>query len=158
LCFTLFCFTLVSAGSLCDDPNTMAVAKEKSVSVKLLPADFAKLQEQAQRRASKPSTIGAAIIAQGLRMITHPAIDFQETPGGGMCARVAGRRVSVWLVVETLKQCGGNKRKAAEALNLPLPLLGAALQYAAEYGQEIETDAREGKRSLRECGLEPTQA
>ena len=75
-----------------------------------------------------------------------------------MCARVAGRRVSVWLVVETLKQCGGNKRKAAQALNLPLPLLGAALQYAAEYGQEIETDAREGKRSLRECGLEPTQA
>src|SRR5436190_15786412 len=101
----------------------MPVAREKSVSVKLPSADFAKLQEQARRRASKPSAVGSSMIAHGLRMITHPAIEFQETPAGGMCARVAGRRVSVWLVVETLKQCAGDKRKAAEALNLPISLL-----------------------------------
>ena len=71
-----------------------------------------------------------------------------------MCARVAGRRLSVWLVVETLRQCGGNKRKAAEALNLPVTLLAAALEYAAEYAEEIEADARRGKRTLKECGFE----
>ena len=73
-------------------------------------------------------------------------------------ARVAGRRVSVWLIVETLKQCAGNKRKAAEALNLPMPLFAAALNYAAEYPREIEADARRGKRTLEECGVEPVEA
>jgi len=149
---------LVSAGSVCEARNVMPVAKEKSVCVKLRSADFAKLHEQARRRASKPSSVGGALIAQGLRMIAHPAIEFQETPGGARCARVAGHRVSVWLVVETLKQCGGNKRKAADALNLPVPLLAAALKYAAEYGEEIEADARRGKRTLKESGLEPIEA
>lgn len=39
----------------------MPVVKEKSVSVKLLSTDFAKLQAQARRRASKPSLIGGAL-------------------------------------------------------------------------------------------------
>jgi uncharacterized protein (DUF433 family) len=75
-----------------------------------------------------------------------------------MCARVAGRRISVWLVVETVKKCGGNKRKAAEALNLPMPLVAAAMEYAAEYGEEVEAEARRGKRTLKECGLERIEA
>jgi uncharacterized protein (DUF433 family) len=136
----------------------MSVEKGKSVSVKLPPADFVKLQEQARRRSSKPSSVGGLIIAQSLRRMAHPAIEFQETPGSEMCARVAGRRLSVWLVVETLRQCGGNKRKAAEALNLPVPLLVAALEYAAEYAQEIEADARRGRRTLKECGFDPVEA
>lgn len=149
---------LVRAGDVCKAPITMPVAKEKSVSVKLPSADFAKLQEQARRRASKPSSVGSAMIARGLRMMAHPAIDFQETPGGAMCARLAGRRVSVWLVVETLNRCGGDKRKAAVTLNLPMTLLVAALKYAAEYPEEIEADARRGKRTLTECGLKPVEA
>lgn len=132
------------------------MVKEKSVSVKLRSADFAKLQEQARRRATSPSSVGSAMIAQGLRSITHPAIEFQAAPAGEMCARLSGRRVSVWLVLETLRQCGGNKRKAAEALNLPMPLLKAGLKYAAEYPAEIEADARRGRRSLKECGFEAT--
>ena len=61
-------------------------------------------------------------------------------------------------MVETLKKCGGNKRRAAEALNLPVQLVAAALKYAAEYRPEIESDARHGKRTIEECGLEPAGA
>src|SRR5436190_1458284 len=129
----------------------MPVIKEKSIWVKLPSADFAKLQEHAQKLATKPASVGSAMIAQGLRMISHPAIDFQETPDGRICARVAGYRISVWLVVETLKQCQGNKRKAAAALNLPRPLFDAAVKYADDYRHEIKADTRYGKRPLEQC-------
>ena len=43
---------------------------------------------------------------------------------------------------------------SASALNLPEVLLVAALEYAAEYGEVIEADARCGKGTLKECGLD----
>ena len=128
--------------------------KEKTVSIRLVPADFEKLEAQARRRFSKPATVGSFMVSQRLRAASHPAIDFQDTPDGGFCARIAGRRVSVWLAVDALTRCAGNKRKAARSLNLPEPLLVAALNYAAEYPDEIAADARRGRRTLKECGLE----
>jgi hypothetical protein len=46
------------------------------------------------------------------------------------------------------------QRKAAETLNLPAPMVVAALNYAAEYPEEIADDARRGHRPLKACGLE----
>jgi len=129
------------------------MTKEKTVSIRLLAADYAKLEEQARRRSSKPASLGSFMVSQRLRAFSHPAIDFQETPEGGACARLAGRRVAVWLVADTVRACHGNKAKAADALNLPVPLVVAALNYAAEYPDEIEQDARLGHRTLKECGL-----
>ena len=130
----------------------MRATKEKTVSIRLLPADYDKLEAQARRRFTKAASIGSVIITQRVRALSHPAIDFQETPDGGACARLAGRRVAVWLVVEEARRRG--QRKAAETLNLPAPMVVAALNYAAEYPEEIADDARRGHRPLKACGLE----
>jgi hypothetical protein len=130
----------------------MQIVKDKSVSIRLVPADYEKLESEARRRFSKPASMGTVLLSQQLRRLTHPAIDFQELPEGGAVARVAGRRLAVWLAVHEVKRAG--KKKAAELLELPASLLVAALNYAAEYPEEIAEDARRGQRSLKECGLE----
>ena len=130
----------------------MSALKEKSVSIRLDPADFETLQREARRRFSKPASIGAALLSRQLRRLKHPAIDFQELAEGGSMARLAGRRLSVWLVADAVARHG--QRKAGEVLDLPASLVVAALNYAVEYPEEIADDTRRGQRSLKECGLE----
>jgi len=127
----------------------MRVLKEKSVSIRLVPADFEKLEAQARRRFSKAASIGSVIVSHQLRRLDHPAIDFHDLPEGGFVARLAGRRVSVWLVAKTSKQCG-TVAKTAVALDLPESLVVAALGYAAEYPEEIAADTERGERRLRD--------
>jgi hypothetical protein len=130
----------------------MAVLKEKSVSIRLMPADFDALQNEARRRFSKPARVGSALLSHQLRRLKHPAIDFQELAEGGFVARLAGRRLAVWLVVDMIKRLG--QRKTGAELGLPPALLVAALNYAAEYREEIAADTVSGQRSLKDCGLE----
>jgi uncharacterized protein (DUF433 family) len=130
----------------------MRTAKEKTVSARFLPADFDKLAAHARRHSTRPGSIVSVIVSRHLRALHHPAISFQETPDGGLCARLAGRRLSVWLVVEEVKRAGG-KRKAAASLGIPEPLVLAALNYAAEYPDEIAEDRELGTRSLKALGL-----
>jgi hypothetical protein len=55
-------------------------------------------------------------------------------------AYLRGIRLSVWLAVETIQDCGGNTDKAARLLELPPFLLNAALAYASEFAEEIASD------------------
>jgi hypothetical protein len=56
------------------------------------------------------------------------------------------------LVVDLVERIG--RRKASAELNVPPGLIVAALNYAAEYPEEIAADASRGQRSLKACGLE----
>jgi hypothetical protein len=125
--------------------------KEKSVSIRLLPEDYAKLEAHARRQSSHPASIGSLAVSHYLRRRDHPAIDFQDLPDGGYVARLAGRRLSVWLVCQTVREAGSVKA-AAKGLAVPEALIVAAQAYAAEYPDEIARDAKQGRAPVRDEG------
>lgn len=130
----------------------MPALKEKTVSVRLIASDYALLENQARRQSSKPARMGSVLLSYQLRRLNHPAIDFQALPEGGFVARLAGRRLSVWLVVDLVLREG--QRQASATLGVPPSLIVAALNYAAEFAEEIAADTRLGQRTVKECGLE----
>ncbi|MFN3408636.1 MAG: hypothetical protein ACK45B_06560 [Limisphaerales bacterium] len=123
-----------------------------NLSLRLPARESALLEAHSARRASRPATLAAELLSRALRSLTHPAIDYEHTPDGGFRARLAGSRVAVWVVVATVRQLG--RKEAAHNLGLPPALVAAALNYAADFPEEIAQDEKMGRRSLKECGLE----
>lgn len=70
-------------------------------------------------------------------MADHPGIVFRDGPAGRYAA-LAGHRLPVWMVMETVLQGGGDVEAAAEYLSLSPGLVGAAVGYYADYRGEID--------------------
>lgn len=70
-------------------------------------------------------------------MADHPGIVFREGAGGRRAA-LAGHRLDVWQVVETVKQEGGDVESAAAYLGVSAGLVGAAVGYYADYRDEVD--------------------
>lgn len=88
-------------------------------------------------------------------MNDHPGIVFRDGAGGRRAA-LAGHRLDVWQVVETVGQEGGDVAAAAEYLGVSPSLVGAAVGYYADYRDEIDswiernaTMAREAEEAWR---------
>ena len=109
----------------------------------------AQLQKIARRFGTNPSTLGADYVTEGVRTTLHPSIEFRQTPAGRM-AYVRGVRLAVWLVVETVEDCGGDVERAAKLLRLPQLLFKAALVYAKAFPEEIAADRDAGHRPIEE--------
>jgi len=109
----------------------------------------AQLEKIARRFGTNPATLGADYVTEGVRTTLHPSIEFRQTPAGRM-AYVRGVRLPVWLVVETVEDCGGNADKAAKLIRLPQLLLKAALVYAKAFPEEIAADRDAGHRPIEE--------
>src|SRR3989442_15862707 len=109
----------------------------------------AQLQKIARRFGTNPATLGADYVTEGVRTTLHPSSEFRQTPAGRM-AYVRGVRLPVWLVVETVEDCGGNADKAAKLIRLPQLLLKAALVYAKAFPEEIAADRDAGHRPIEE--------
>lgn len=107
------------------------------------------LEHMARKFGTTPATLGADFVSQGVRNAKHPGVEFRQTPAGRM-AYIRGVRLPVWLAVETIQDCGGNTRRAAELLRVPELLLKAAQLYADEFGTEIAEDRAAGRRPLEE--------
>jgi uncharacterized protein (DUF433 family) len=76
-------------------------------------------------------------IEEAIRMADHPGIAFRDGPAGRR-AVLAGHRLDVWQVVETVRAEGGDQQAAARYLGLSPGLVGAAISYYADYPREID--------------------
>ncbi len=70
-------------------------------------------------------------------MAEHPGIVFREGAAGRRAA-LAGHRLDVWQVIETLHAEGGKIDAVAKFLALSRGLVDAALGYYADYQDEVE--------------------
>jgi uncharacterized protein (DUF433 family) len=121
----------------------------KPISLRLAEGVKLDLEQMARRFGTSPATLGADFVTQGVRAAKHPGVELRQTPVGRM-AYIRGVRLSVWLAVETLEDCGGNVAKAARLLRLPELLLRAALAYARAFPEEIAADRAAGRQSSEE--------
>lgn len=79
-------------------------------------------------------------LREGVRMDEHPLIVFREGLGGRRPA-LAGTRLDVWQVVDTVRASDGVE-EAAEYLDVPASKVHAAMRYYAAYKSEVDQWAR----------------
>lgn len=81
-------------------------------------------------------------------MDEHPEIAFRDGALGRRAA-LAGTRLDVWQVVETVRNSGNSIADAAEYLALPPQRVQAAVNYYAVYREEVDEHA-DRERALAE--------
>jgi uncharacterized protein (DUF433 family) len=75
-------------------------------------------------------------VDEGLRRDEHPLIVFREGAAGRRAA-LAGTRLDVWQVVDTVMHSNRSTGDAAEYLDIPVPWVEACVRYYADYEDEI---------------------
>ena len=114
---------------------------KQSTSIRIRPD----LKEELERRAREAGVSAAALyeqfIDEGLRREEHPLIAFRDG-GGGRRAVIAGRRIAVGQIVDTIEASPGKGdarlKEAAEYLSLPLSHVQAAVRYYAQFKDEVD--------------------
>jgi uncharacterized protein (DUF433 family) len=108
------------------------------VSLRVSEAQAKRLQRKARRMGRSPSETGAILLEESLRREDFAFIDFRDSPVGRQ-AYIQGSRLSVWMVLKIARSYGGSVQKTADHLRRPLPQVQAALNYAREFPEGIES-------------------
>jgi uncharacterized protein (DUF433 family) len=95
------------------------------------------LDRRAQETGESRAALAERYLEEGLRMAEHPQIVFRD---GGLGRRpvLAGTRLDVWQVIDTVKHSGNSIEDAAEYLEISPAQVRACRRYYAEYQDEID--------------------
>ena len=104
----------------------------------------------AKRRGQPPTALARAYLDEGVRMDRYPGIVFRDRAGGRR-AGLAGRRLDVWQVIETWRAANGNVAETADYLQLRPDQVEAAVAYAADFREEIETLIRTNREEAEQA-------
>jgi uncharacterized protein (DUF433 family) len=99
-----------------------------------------RLRRHAEQSGESANSLGARYIEEGLRMDEHPLIRFRDGAGGRRAA-LAGTRLDVSQVIETLRNSDNSVERTAEYLSLPETWVRACVRYYAAYPGEVDTFA-----------------
>ncbi len=113
------------------------VERKEHFSLRLHPATVRRLVAHSRRRGVPKTSVAEQYLEEAVRMADHPGIVFRDGAAGRRAA-LAGHRLDVWMVVETVQQGGGDIEAAAEYLSISPGLVGAAIDYYADYRDEID--------------------
>lgn len=113
------------------------VTRKEHFTVRLNPETVQRLIRRAERSGQSKSALAERYLEEGLRMEEHPGIVFRDGPAGRRPG-LAGHRLDVWEVVETVKNEDGNPQAAASYLGISPHLVTAALGYYADYSDEVD--------------------
>lgn len=109
-----------------------------------------RLLRRARQTGDSANSLGARYIDEGLRMDEHPLIRFREAHGGRRAA-LAGTRLDVWQVVDTLQASDSSIEQTAKYLTIPEPWVRACVRYYAAYPEEVrELAERQRTAAVRE--------
>ena len=95
------------------------------------------LQRRARESQEPLSTIAERYLDEGLRHDEHPLIVFR-TGAMGRRATLAGTRLDVAQVIETVKHSNNSTHDAAEYLSIPEPWVRGCVRYYADFPDEID--------------------
>ncbi|MCI0748809.1 MAG: hypothetical protein L0Y58_25665 [Verrucomicrobia subdivision 3 bacterium] len=114
------------------------------ISLRVSPAQAARLQRKARQLRRSPSETGAILLDEALRTDEFAFIDFRDSPFGRQ-ACIQGSRLAVWQVVSLARSYGGDAARTARHLEWPLMKVQAALNYASAFPDEIESAIRDSQ-------------
>ncbi len=112
-----------------------------------------RLKARAEREGIPTSTLAERLIDEGLRMADHPGIRFRGGPAGRRATLIRGPDVAeVVSVLQHLDVAGEEAiAETARWLELPHTAVQAAVDYYAEYTEEIEAELAATAAAAREA-------
>jgi uncharacterized protein (DUF433 family) len=109
---------------------------------------LASLKERALARGESANALAERLVGEGLRREDHPLIVFREGAGGRRAA-LAGTRLDVATVIDTLRESDNAVDATAEYLDIPEQHVRAAVRYYADFRDEVD-EWRERMRAVAE--------
>jgi uncharacterized protein (DUF433 family) len=113
------------------------MVRKEHFTLRLPPDTIQRLTQQAELSGQSKTALAERYLEEGLRTARHPLIVFRDGPAGRRPGLV-GHRLDVWDVVETVRNEDGDVQAAAAYLEIAPHLVAAALDYYAEYPEEID--------------------
>ena len=95
------------------------------------------LDERARERDDSVNALAERYVQEGLRRDAHPLIDFWDSAAGRR-AMLLGTRLEVGQVIDTWLESNKSVAETAEYFSLPDRHIRAALQYYAEFQDEVD--------------------
>lgn len=96
------------------------------------------LTERAAETAESRNALAERLIDEGLRTDRHPLVRFRTGGSGLRRPALVGTRLDIWQVIDTVRAEAGDVASAAQYLGLPERLVRAAVDYYAEFTEEID--------------------
>lgn len=100
-----------------------------------------RLERHARERGESQTSLVQRYVEEGMRLDRHPYIVFREG-GAGRRPALAGHRLDVWKVIETLRINDNSVEETAALLNIPAWKVQACLGYYADFKEEIDAWTR----------------
>lgn len=97
-----------------------------------------RLSQRAAETSESRNALAERLIDEGLRMDRHPLISFRAGGSGRRRPALVGTRVDVWQVIDTVRGEQGDVAAAAQYLGLSERLVRAAVDYYADFTEEID--------------------
>lgn len=108
----------------------------KVISIRCRDPQVERLGRLARRLNRTPSETAAILLDEALRMAEYAHIVFRDSAAGRQ-AYISGTRLAVWEVAWLAEAFAYDVNQVAEHLEISPMLIKGALNYAAEFGDEI---------------------
>ena len=116
------------------------------------------LDERAAEHGESSNALAQRLLDESLRLERHPLLRFRQGGSGIRRPALAGTRLDVWQVIETLRSHDGDIDSTADYFAITPPQVRACVSYYADYRAEVdayaaaetETAKREQERWERE--------
>jgi uncharacterized protein (DUF433 family) len=95
------------------------------------------LRRQARESGESLTALAERYLAEGLRQEEHPLIVFRSGAMGRRPA-LAGTRLDVAQVIETVRHSDNSTEAAAEYLSIPESWVRASVRYYADFPEEVD--------------------
>lgn len=125
----------------------MDAARSVQRSFRLSASTAELLDREAETANETRNALADRFLAEALRHEHHPLIRFQRGAVGRRLAMLAGTRLYVHQAVATLREENGSVRDTAEYLGVAPRFVQAALEYYADFPDEVDADAAAAERA-----------
>jgi len=110
------------------------------------------LDERARELSESRNSLAERLLDEGLHTERHPLIVFRAGGSGRRRPALVGTRLYVWQIVDTVRASGNSVHAAAEYLGLPEHHVKAAIDFYADFKDEVDryrAEEREYQRRER---------
>ena len=111
------------------------------------------LDDRARELSESRNSLAERLLDEGLHTERHPLIIFRAGGSGRRRPALVGTRLYVWQIVETVRASDNSVHEAAKYLGLPEHHVKAAIDYYADFKDEVDAyraEEREYERRERE--------
>lgn len=119
----------------------MAASTTRQRSFRLTDGTLHLLDERAAEHGESSNALAQRLLDESLRLERHPLLRFREGGSGIRRPALAGTRLDVWQVIETLRAHDNDIESTAAYFTITPAQVSACVGYYADFQDEIDTYA-----------------